>query len=269
LTVGPDDVFYGTTYNGGSSSMGAIVRVGIPPSITTQPTSVTVANGATASIKPTVSGMPLNYQWFTSSGRTSTAVPYFVNLPGQVQSVIILDGGAGYSSIPIVQFVGGSGSSASGTAMVNNGVVTSININNHGFYLSRPTIQISNPSPAVDQPLVGQTNAVLTLSGVTSANTTNYFVVVTNASGSVTSAVVALTVFLPPQYITAQNLASGMQVQLTGTPNYPYILQSVSNLMPPISWQSIFTNPADLNGNWQFTETNLSGVQKYYRAIGQ
>jgi hypothetical protein len=115
-----------------------------------------------------------------------------------------------------------------------------------------------------------QTNATLTLPSVTGANATNYFAVVTNNYGSVTSATVALTVFLPPQNFTAQNLATGLQMQLIGTPNYPYILQSATNLTPPVNWQPILTNPADANGNWSFTITNLSGVPAgFYRAVGR
>jgi hypothetical protein len=58
-------------------------------------------------------------------------------------------------------------------------------------------------------------------------------------------------------------------MQFTGTPYYPYILQSATNLTPPISWKSILTNPADGNGNWQSTDTNLNSLQKFYRAVGQ
>jgi uncharacterized repeat protein (TIGR03803 family) len=272
LTIGPDGNFYGTTYSGGNNNMGVVFRLGIPPSITTQPADVTVTNGGSVSIEATVSGTPLSYQWFISSGRTATAVPYFVSLPGQVQSVIIIDGGEGYSSIPAVQFVGGIVIfSAGATAMVNNDVVTSINITTPGFYLSQPTIQIGSPSPIVNQPLVGQTNAVLTLTGVTSANTTNYFVVVTNTYGSVTSAVVGLTVFLPPQnFLGFSPDGQQLDLQLTGTPNYPYILQSATNLTPPVIWQSILTNPADVNGNWSFTVSNLMNLPAgFYRAAAQ
>ncbi len=58
-------------------------------------------------------------------------------------------------------------------------------------------------------------------------------------------------------------------MQLTGTPNYPYILQSATNLTIPISWKSILTNRADVNGNWQFTNTNLNEGQEFYRILGQ
>ena len=58
-------------------------------------------------------------------------------------------------------------------------------------------------------------------------------------------------------------------MQFAGTPYYRYSLQSATNLTPPTSWISIFTNTADVNGNWQFTDTNLNAGQKFYRAEGQ
>ena len=129
-------------------------------------------------------------------------------------------------------------------------------------------IQIDGPI-AISSSLPDETNATLTLPSVTSADSTNYFVVVTNNYGSVTSATVFLNVFLPPQNLSAQDVAAGLQVQFTGTPYYPYILQSATNLTPPISWKSILTNRADVNGNWQFTDTNLDEVQRFYRAVGR
>jgi hypothetical protein len=58
-------------------------------------------------------------------------------------------------------------------------------------------------------------------------------------------------------------------VQLTGSPNYPYILQTTTNLTPPVNWRSILTNAADGNGNWSFTVTNLLAPSGYYRAVAQ
>jgi hypothetical protein len=61
-----------------------------------------------------------------------------------------------------------------------------------------------------------------------------------------------------------------LTVQLTGSPNYPYILQMATDMTPPVNWQPIFTNPADGNGNWSFTVTNLPCVPAgYYCAVGQ
>ena len=89
-----------------------------------------------------------------------------------------------------------------------------------------------------------------------------------NYYGSATN---TLVVGLPPQSFTASSTNSQQLIlQLTGTPNYPYILQSATNLTPPIVWQCVFTNCADTNGNWSFIVTNLSGIPAgFYRAVAQ
>ena len=72
----------------------------------------------------------------------------------------------------------------------------------------------------------------------------------------------------PPQTLTA-NLGAGSNfiLNLTGLPNQSYVLQSATNLTPPVQWRSVLTNPADGNGVWQFTDTNIAGVPaRYYRA---
>ena len=202
-----------------------------------------------------------------SQPSTATATPIVTN--GFVLSAIITSGGAGYLVIPQVQFVGGSGSGASGNAVISNRMVTAINMSNAGSgYTTPPTVQIAAPS-AIS--LFGKTNSILTLLAVTNSNAGNYFVVVTNNYGSVTSALAALTVFLPPQSFSAHSTNNHqLALQLTGTPSYPYILQSATNLSSPINWQSILTNPADATGIWNFTVSNLSDVPKrFYRAVGQ
>ena len=78
-----------------------------------------------------------------------------------------------------------------------------------------------------------------------------------------------LTVLVPPQHFTGQFAGGGLQIQFSGTPNYPYILQSATNLTPPVNWQPVLTNSADGKGNWQFADTNLNNGQKFYRAVGQ
>ena len=257
-----------------SSSFGSVTSVVatltllLPPTITTQPTNAKAVFGSPSGFNVAVSGTPpFGYQWFTSSGRTATALPYISG--GHIFSANVIDPGMGYVSAPQVHFVGGSGSGATATTSLLNGGVLFINMMNTGSgYTTPPTIQI-DPPPTINTPLPNQTNVTLTLSSVTSTDWTNYFVVVTNNYGSVTSSTVILSVFLPPQNFTVQNVVTGLQMNLTGSASYPYVLQSATNLTPPISWQSIRTNYADTNGNWQFTDTNLNFVQKFYRVLGQ
>jgi hypothetical protein len=95
--------------------------------------------------------------------------------------------------------------------------------------------------------------------------------VVTNNFGSVTSTLAGLTIFLPPQSFKAINANSHqLSLQLSGTPNFPYTLQSTTNLTPPINWQPVITNSADINGNWSITVSNMSSTpSSFYRAVGQ
>ncbi len=68
----------------------------------------------------------------------------------------------------------------------------------------------------------------------------------------------ALVIGLPPQNFTVSTTNHQLlTLSLTGTPNYPYFLQWTTNLTTPVNWQSIFTNPAGLNGDWIFQITNL------------
>lgn len=63
------------------------------------------------------------------------------------------------------------------------------------------------------------------------------------------------------------NLTGILNLQLSGTPEYPYILQSATNLAYPV-WQSLMTNSADVNGNWNITVTNLHRLPKqFFRVV--
>jgi hypothetical protein len=261
-------VVVSNTYGSVTSSIVSLTLAYLP-SINQQPQNLNVIQGNNALFNVSASGTsPLSYQWWMVSGTQSnaTAVPIVTN--GFVLGANVTSGGAGYLAMPNMRILGGSGNGASGYAVISNRMVSAITINNAGSgYTTPPTIQIDAP---VAISLSGQTNALLTLLSVTNGNSANYFIVITNIVGSVTSSVASLIVFTPPQgFIGATTNGNQLKLQFTGTPKYPYILQSATNLTPPVNWQSILTNNADLNGDWQFTDTNLNGRQKFYRAVGQ
>ena len=255
--------------SGSVTSSVATLTVLTAPSIVQQPQSLNVVKGSNGTFIVSASGTTnLVYQWWMVSGTQSnaTAVPVVIN--GFVLGANVTSGGAGYLAAPNVQILGGSGSGAGGYATVSNEMVSAITMTNAGSgYTTPPTIQIAAPC-AISLP--GQTNATLMLLSITNGNAANYFVVVTNSFGSVTSAVATLTVFLPPQNFFANAvIGNQLTLQFAGTPNYPYILQSATNLTPPVNWQSVLTNLADTNGNWSFTVSNLSAPSLFYRAMGQ
>jgi len=122
-------------------------------------------------------------------------------------------------------------------------------------------------SSASTTPLNGQTNASLNIIDANLNDAANYFVVVTNNYGSVTSTVAALVVQLLPQtlYITVANNQVA-QLQFAGTPDFAYVLQSATNLTPPVTWQPIITNLSDSIGNWTFADTNtVNYPARFYR----
>jgi len=105
----------------------------------------------------------------------------------------------------------------------------------------------------------------LTLSGVSAANDGAYQVVITSPYGSVTSAVAAVTVALAP-LDAALNAAGAALLTFRGTPGTAYVLQAAFGLTPPIDWQPVFTNAADANGIWSFSDTNaLNSPTHFYR----
>ena len=65
---------------------------------------------------------------------------------GAVGVITVTDGGSGYDSAPIVSFVGIASTSASAVAILTNGSITAIRISNTGSgYTEAPTVRISDP----------------------------------------------------------------------------------------------------------------------------
>ncbi len=111
----------------------------------------------------------------------------------------------------------------------------------------------------------------LAVNGVGGKNFGNYRVIVTSSSGSVTSSVAVLTELLPPgNFSISSTNGNQLYLQLTGTTNYPYILQMAASLAPPVNWQPIATNPTDSKGNWNFVMSNSPDISAgYFRAVGR
>jgi len=95
LTLGSDGNFYGTTSQGGTSDAGTVFRLLSPlavlPAITSQPQSLTVTNGHSASFTLTAIGLSsLAYQWFFNGTKLSGATNSTLTL----QNALPADAGA-------------------------------------------------------------------------------------------------------------------------------------------------------------------------------
>ena len=81
-------------------------------------------------------------------------------------------------------------------------------------------------------------------------------------------AIESQTTLTPQQHISASfSNGSTLSLNLSGQPGSTYILQTATNLVSPIQWQSIATNTADGNGACPFTDSTPIGPRKFYRAI--
>jgi subtilase family serine protease len=113
----------------------------------------------------------------------------------------------------------------------------------------------------------GVTTTNLMLTSVSTNSAANYSLVVTNAYGSITSSVAALTVILPPGITgVAANPDGSVTLNLTGSPGFSYVLESTTNFVSGSGWLPVATNVFDATGVWQFNDVSATTFpQRFYR----
>ncbi len=112
----------------------------------------------------------------------------------------------------------------------------------------------------------GATNALLTLTNFQTGNLGAYSVTVSNGYTGVLSAPATLMgTTSAPGLAMASVRSQSVNLNVTGIPGTSYVLQSATNLAPPVIWQSVLTNQTDTNGLLQISDTNLNYPQKFYR----
>ncbi len=72
----------------------------------------------------------------------------------------------------------------------------------------------------------------------------------------------------PPALITNIIYAPDGRVTLyfIGGPDSTNVIQTTTSLTPPAAWLNVFTNVADANGVWQFTDSNHPAATRFYRS---
>ncbi|MEI8288547.1 MAG: FG-GAP-like repeat-containing protein [Verrucomicrobiota bacterium] len=236
------------TANDGSSHAGSSnpFNVIAPPTITSQPTNLTVNAGSTAIFTAVADGTsPLSYQW-TFSG---------VNLPGATNATLSLPNaqltnGGDYLLVVTNLYGAVASSIATLTVLTYPPAITTqptnqtVNAGNPAIF----TAVAGGTSPLRYQwtfngtNLPGATNATLTLPNAQPANGGDYLLVVTNLYGAIASSIATLTVLTYPPSITTQptnqTVNAGSQAAFT----------AVVGGTSPLSYQ------------WNFNGTNLPGA---------
>lgn len=128
-----------------------------------------------------------------------------------------------------------------------------------------------NGKPLSDSPvLAGSRAPVLHLVSVQDADLGDYSVVVTNAFGTVTSAVASVQ-FRPSNGSTFTSVSrspgGGATLQLVGIPGQTYVTQASEALVPP-NWVNFSTNQAAGDGRFTVTDPAAVGLpRRFYRTV--
>ena len=211
------------------------------PQLTQNLTNLFALSGTNLTIGVTVeSQTPVSYQWyFVPANNSGQAGAYAQIISGFVYNVVVTNGGFGYGNVPNVSFAGGGGSGAAGYATVSDGSLTEITVTNAGYgYTNGPSVLIDPPNGW----LPGQTNSTFTITNTSPNSLGNYYVVVTSATGSVTSSVVNLTLLYPPSIATQPQ---DQVVNGNGTASFNVGAAGTS----PFSYQWLFEGTNLLNSN--------------------
>ncbi len=92
----------------------------------------------------------------------------------------------------------------------------------------------------------------------------------TDSRGGSSVGNIFISVVGPPTF-TSFNLTSGgsaFSIVGTGGSGQAYVLQTATNLAPPIAWVSVLTNIAGTNGFFNFTDTQITNFnQRFYRVM--
>ena len=250
-----------TNIAGSVTSSNAVLTVNVPPSITQQPQSQIVTNGAVVTFTVAATGTaPLSYEWEFNgkgvAGATNDALT--LNNAQQVDaakySVVVTNiAGSVTSSIAVLTvIVPPSIMQQPQSQTVTNGAGAAFTVAATG------TAPLSYQWDFNGAVLSMATNATLTLTDVQATNGGKYSVVVTNVAGSVTSSAATLAVVLPVGPLTVAitfptndaSFVAGSPIEITALASEPNgsiasiaLYNNATNLLGG-------TNVASFSGLW-------------------
>ena len=210
-TAGNYDVIL-TNAAGSTTSLVAVLTVITPPVITNQPASRTNNAGTTATFTVKYTGSPVVYQWRKGGVGLADVGNVFGSTTATLTlSNVVAADAAGYT-VTLTNSGGGAVTSAVAVlTVITPSVITNqpASITNNAGTTAAFTVGASG-SPAIYRwrkagvnmadgaGISGSATPILTLTNVSATTAGNFDVLITNAAGSVTSLVAALTVITPP-----------------------------------------------------------------------
>ena len=244
---------------GAITSAVATLVVYLPVTITSQPQSQTVPAGADVTLSVTASGTePFSYQWWNSAGAILDATNADYNLnPAQTNNsdnyfvIVSNDYGAITSAVAtLVVYLPVNITAQPQSQTVPAGADVTLSVTATG---TEPfSYQWWNSAGAI----LDATNADYNLNPAQTNNSDNYFVIVSNDYGAITSAVATLVVYLPvnitaqPQSQTAPAGADvTLSVTATGTEPFSYQWWNSAGAILDATNADYNLNPAQTNNS--------------------
>jgi hypothetical protein len=255
-------------------SSSALLTVVVPPTITAQPTNAAVEVGNMSEFSvAAVGSQPMYYQWYKNGISISGANLNYLIFPSVTDTnagtyEVVITNAFGNTNSAIVRLFVGTPiaiTSQPTNLIVSSGQEASFGVSITG---SQPiSYQWFTPWTPEDYGVTElTTNAVLNVfyqdlgtSHLFVAGGYDtvpiYYVTVSNPFGSITSSNALLSI--PPNLNIGNTSGNGVMIQFsTGTAGFTYAIQEATNLSLPLVWETVFTNAADSNGFWSFTDTN-------------
>jgi Immunoglobulin domain len=256
---------YGTV-----TSSSAVLTVGAAPSITSEPTNVLATVGSPATFAVSASASPtLRYQWYKHGIGIQGANLNYIAFSA------VTNTDAGTYQVVITNTYGQTNSSAvlsvgTKVAITNQPISLTVTQGQTASF----SVGASGSTPISYQwtkdtgTIANATNSTLAVTNTLASSAGTYSVIVTNLYGGVTSSNAVLAVVgMPPQSLQIYALSSNaVALQMNGSVGFRYVLETTTNLAPPVSWQAMVTNEADSNGLWSCCDTNVTHTRAlYYR----
>ncbi|MHB8524113.1 MAG: immunoglobulin domain-containing protein, partial [Limisphaerales bacterium] len=256
---------------GAVTSAAAVLTVLVPPTIATEPLSQAVTPGATVTFSVGVTGTsPLNYQWRFNGTPMGGAIGASLTLANVQLSQ------AGSYSVAVSNAAGSATSTVAVLTVLVPPAITTGPVSQTVVAGTNVTFSVTatGASPLSYQwqfnttPIPGAIGASVTLANVQPSQAGNYTVAVTNAAGSITSAVAVLTILVPPaiptepasQTVVASNSVT-FNVIATGTSPLSYQWWFNSRPIPGATTTNLSLNSVTATnaGSYIVTVSNVVG----------
>jgi hypothetical protein len=286
-----------TTLNGASDAfLAEIVLTVQPPVITLQPTNQTAGVGSSVTIAAAATGTaPLSYQWqldgtnltdgTTISGSTVSGSTNYTltisdpqtNNSGSYLVIVTNYAGSVTSSVAVLTVTNVATVFTLQPTSQTVGVGSTVTFSIDGsaqppyfFQWLKNGTDLTDGTTISGSTISGSTNYVLTISNAQTNDSGTYWIVVTNAWGSLASSNAVLTVLTSPLFrsiIAAAGTNGGFILSGVGGTNSGayYVLTSTNLLKPLTNWTPIATNQFDSTGHFIFTNAaQTNAPQEFY-----